>query len=45
MSEVVELVLDELDMDKLEKILKELEHEEFISIYLRKDKPHMATSK
>lgn len=28
MSEVVELILDELDVEKLEEMLKELEHEE-----------------
>jgi len=28
MSEVVELILDELDVEKLEEILKELEHKE-----------------
>jgi len=28
MGEVVELILDELDVEKLEEMLKELEHEE-----------------
>jgi len=28
MSEVVELILDELDVERLEEMLKELEHEE-----------------
>jgi len=28
MSEVVELILDELDVEKLEEMLKELEHKE-----------------